>query len=402
MLQIKHHSTHPSIMKSVACLFAALSGFVSVSALGQLPHVPKIRNPGANGFPTLIRANTAMAEYMQGQDRLNHHASILGLNIKKLNQDDTARVTEQNHIYEQKLRTQEKENQEIVAENARLGKKVVKVRQFMEKLESLTKKEQDLVRSRREQFAKMKKELVEGQRQLNNMLENIPAPSMDQEPGRQQADDASDKDASNEWQDPTNEDEDDEPASFLEISKGKGPRKSGKSPNADGQDLSVEAFLGFDPSATETEKSSEKAEPPEMDTETPSEKTDLSEMEMDLPSEKASEGNDDKVALTAAESEATSMVQSLAAELAKLHQTTAKTLSKLKDSFDEGFEAGKKRHGALLKQQRVLRDALESDKQAVAELKAEYNRVAGVRKGLDKQLSKNGAFLGHLEKMNKN
>lgn len=310
--------------------------------------MPKIRNPGSNGWPALISAKSATTDDIQGKDIATFHASALGLHLKKLMENYTQTITEQNHIYEQKLIMQEKANQADVERNAELAKKIMKVRKFTEDVSTLTEKEQKLVRSRRERAATMHKELSKGQQQLNRVLENIP--SLDIASSQEE-----------------------EPASFLEITEGRGRHTREESE----MDL-------VSPETVEQDYSSIKdllEEPSEMEAEEPSERSGLSNVELGL---------------SQVESVSDFQVRSLAANIAKLHKSAAETLAKLKESFDEGYEAGSKRGEALHKQHSSLKDALESGKKQALKLKAEYTHVTGLRKHLDKQLAKNDAFLRNL------
>lgn len=342
-------------MKSVSTILLAAIAGVDRSVLAlelegvNLPQVPQVQNADKNGFPTIRSVQSVMEGYKLEKDRLNHEAAALGLGLKKVEKEDADRIVQQNTVYLEKLQEQEKKNQVVSVENAKVAKLIMDVRKGNDKVSALVQKEQKLIKLRRSQFAALKKKFLEGQERVDKLLEGS---------------DASKETALLQVGEEDRRTEDQAPMSFLEVVQ-EGARR--KRLQAQVGELDIEA--------------------------SPIESADLPTSELEASSEKSEVSSGSiQTGLTEQESATSSQINSLAKQATKLSQATAHSLAELKASFEETYKAGARRQQALMDQQKALKESLKSAEEQFAKLKATYKRVTGLRQGLEKELQKNGAF----------
>lgn len=337
---------------------------LELESFPKLPTVPQVHNPDKHGFPTIKSIQSVMEGYTREKDILNHDAAVLGLHLKKVEKEDADRIAQQNEAYLEKLKEQEKKNQVVSVENAKIAKLIMQVRNGNDKLSALVQKEQNLIELRRSQFAALKKQFLEGQKRVNDLLKD--------------GDDMARK-------------EDQTPMSFLEIVQ-EGARRQMAQKRVD--DMAGDVDSSELPSA-------DSSTPGEGDSmETPSSELQITEEVGARISEKPlASPSSAQTGLTELESETGTQISSLASQATKLSQATGRSLAELKASFQEGYKAGAKRHNALMQQQSVLKANLKSAEEQFAKLKATYKRVTSVRQGLEQELKKNGALMGEVQKM---
>jgi len=358
-------------MKSVGTiLLAAIAGVdrsvlaLELEASPNFPQVPQVKNPDKNGFPTIRSVQSVMEGYTTEKDRLNHEAASLGLHLKKVEKEDADRIVQQNTIYLDKLKEQEKKNQVVSVENAKVAKLIMDVRKGNDKLSALVQKEQKLIKLRRSQFSALKKKFLEGQERVNKLLEGS---------------DVSKEMALLQVGEEASRTEDQAPMSFLEIVQ-EGARRKRLHEQVD--------ELAFEASPMDS------AEIPSSELEAASA---VDEKVGTLSSEKSEAGlSSAQTGLSEQESATSSQISSLAKQASKLSQATEHSLAELKASFQGSYKAGARRQKALMDQQKALKESLKSAEEQFAKLKASYKRVTGLRQGLEQELQKNGAFLGKM------
>jgi len=379
-------------MKSATgILLAALAGVdrsvvaLEFEASPKLPTVPQVQNPDKNGFPTIKSLQSVMEGYSQEKDHLNHEAALLGLHLKKVEKEDADRIAQQNVVYLEKLREQEKKNQVVAVENSKVAKLIMEVRKGNDKLSGLVQKEQKLVKLRRNQFAALKKQFLEGQKRVNDLLKGS---------------DPSTEMALLQVGDETVHTEEQAPMSFLEIVQ-EGARRKMADQRVDDMTSSVDPPEFFDLSLP---SEGESIEMPSSELQVTSVVGERREKPVEKSGAKISEkpeasSSSAQTGLTELESETSTQISSLAKQASKLSQATARSLADLKLSFQEAYKAGAKRHTALMEQQSALKASLKTAEEQFAKLKATYKRVTGLRQGLEQELQKNGALLGEVQKM---
>lgn len=347
-------------MKSATGILLAALACVDKSAVAlelegfpKLPTVPEVLNPDKHGFPTMKSIQSVMEGFVRERDILNNDAAFLGLQLKKVEKEDAARVAQQREVYQKKLKEQEKKNQVVSVENAKVAKLVMQVRKGNDKLSALVQKEQKLIQWRRNQFAEIKKRFLEGQTRVNSLLKD------EDEMPRKEDKPAEDETARNEFnldQDETARkvDELDQPMSFLEMSL---------------ETVQI-------PSSPELIQASSVVE------------------EVSAHGSKSAQ-----TGLLQLESETSTQISDLASQAGKLSQAVARSLAELKESFQEGWKAGAKRNNALMQQQSALKASLKSAEEQFQKLKATYKRVTGVRQGLEQELQKNGVQINKDQQM---
>eukprot|EP00930_Biecheleria_cincta_P006396 TRINITY_DN1073_c0_g1_i4.p1 TRINITY_DN1073_c0_g1~~TRINITY_DN1073_c0_g1_i4.p1 ORF type:complete len:364 (+),score=110.17 TRINITY_DN1073_c0_g1_i4:120-1094(+) len=320
----------------------------------------------------MISLQSVMEGYMQEKDHLNHEAAALGLHLKKVEKEDADRIAQQNEMFLEKLKEQEKQNQAVAVQNDKVAKLIVQVRKGNDKLSALVEKEQKLIKLRRSQFAALKKQFLEGQERVNALLKGS---DQSAEPSLLQVGDE------------TTHKEQQAPMSFLEIVQ-EGARRKMAQKRVDEMAMDVDTS---DVSVAELPLPGD-GESMEMPSSELQVAAAISQKPVASPSSV-------QTGLTELESATGTQISTLATQASKLSQATARSLAELKASFQEGYKAGSKRHSALMQQQSALKASLKSVEEQFAKLKATYKRVTGLRQGLEQELQKNGALLGQAQNM---
>lgn len=391
-------------MKSVSTiLLAAIAGVdrsvlaLELEASPNLPQVPQVKNADKNGFPTIRSVQSVMEGYKMEKDRLNHEAAALGLGLKKVEKEDADRIVQQNTVYLEKLKEQEKKNQVVSVENAKVAKLIMDVRKGNDKVSAVVQKEEKLIKLRRSQFAALKKKFLEGQERVNKLLEGS---------------DTSKEMALLQVGEEDSRTEDQAPMSFLEVVQ-EGARRNRLHAQVGELDIEASPIESADLPTSELDAASIVDEKVSTDqigmvmvgTSSMDERGSGWGPPVHLGNNEASSeklevsSSSFQTGFTELESATSSQINSLAKQASKLSEATAHSLAELKASFQETYKAGARRQQALMKQQKALKESLKSAEEQFAKLKATYHQVTGLRQGLEKELQKNGAFLGEVQKM---
>jgi len=351
-------------MKSAGAIFLAAVAGVDRSVLAVelgislpgLPTIPPVQHPDKQGYPTITSLQSTMEGFTKERDTLNQDAAALGRHLKKVEKEGADRIVQQHTVYNEKLKEQEKKNQAVSVENAKVAHMVKKVRQGNDKLSALVQKEQNLVDVRRGQFSALKKKILEGEQRVNQLFEG------------------SDRSA---------------PMSFIEVVQEGARRKKMRNEAAE---LAVSSEFSEAPTS-ELEASSGVDEQVQMV------QTQAEEIGAESSEKTEAISSPAETSFLKLEQSTDSQISFLSKQANKLNLETAHALAELKASFQENYKAGAKRYNALMQQQKVLKKTLQSSEETFSKLKAKLKRVTGIRQGLDQELQRNGVSLGESQKM---
>ncbi|CAJ1442400.1 unnamed protein product [Effrenium voratum] len=319
---------------------ALLAGLLRANAEApRLPAVPQVFNAGADGMPQLPNVERLLADFQDVKQNLNSQASSFAEHLSKVERASLQRIEKQKAVYDAKLREQEKGNQALVRSNAHLAKEIITARQRSAELSKQVGAAEKLVSFRRSELQALDQQLSRADKFVKQTLSATDPEAEDMSKAAKEA----------------------ESVSFLEVSEQHVKHKVKKSLRS--RHRNADSPLAVDPSVNSSELEVES--------------------EDDLLSQPKSADEDQIIDL-------------LTEDLRHLHKAEASSQAKLKAMFHESFEAGKKRHSALLQQEGVLKKELAQSRSSIRQLKSSAQRLQGVLEKLHGSLKQGGDFLGEL------
>jgi len=139
----------------------------------NLPRVPKVLHPGADGFPRMPPLEGVTANVEGAKRSLSMEAGRMASHLAKLEKDDQVEVEKQRTSLLQKLGDQEKKNQVFVSENAKLARNLFGLKKQTNLLKSQIVETGRKIRSRRLELAKFSTKFQEAQKFADRVLTNF-------------------------------------------------------------------------------------------------------------------------------------------------------------------------------------------------------------------------------------
>jgi len=123
------------------------------------------------------------------------------------------------------------------------------------------------------------------------------------------------------------------------------------------------------------------------------------ELVLEAADEKAKRTMDESEEVVSASKEDEQIIASLTQDLQKLRKAQVHSRKRLKTSFDQSFEAGKRRQEALKKQESVLTEELKSTQAAGQQLQAESQKLQSALDQMESKLKRGGNLFGKLQQV---
>lgn len=139
----------------------------------DLPKVPKVLHPGADGFPRMPPLEGVIANVVGAKRSLSMEAGRMATHLAKIEKDDQAEVEKQRTSLLQKLGDQEKKNQVFVTENAELARSLFGLKKQTNLLKSKIVETGRKIRTRRSELAKFSTRFQEAQKFADSVLTNF-------------------------------------------------------------------------------------------------------------------------------------------------------------------------------------------------------------------------------------
>jgi len=334
----------------LATLTVVLHGLVHVQATSveapQLPKVPKVFNAGPDGMPQLPNVKQLLTDYQEMKQQLDSEAKDLAQHVQQVEASGVSLLSQQKELYDKNLQEQEKENLDLVRNNAHLAKEIITARQQNAKMKKDLAHKEKLMSFRQNQLRGLEQELERRQKFFQQVV--VATNFADGAEGTTSAPDVEtellEKDA----------------VSFLEISK----KRKRRAKTSLRQPLTESALM----------------------------------LEAIRQSANGTETKDSGDALDVTEKDG-QIITLLTEDLQKLHQAARRGQEALKQSFQESFETGKTRQEALRKQESLLTAELKQTQGAGEELKAKSAKVQDALDQMQRNLRKGGDLFGQLQKV---
>lgn len=319
----------------------------------DLPRVPKVLHPGADGFPRMPPLEGVTANVEGAKRSLSMEAGRMASHLAKLEKDDQVEVEKHRTSLLQKLGDQEKKNQVFVSENAKLARNLFGLKKQTNLLKSQIVETGRKIRSRRLELAKFSTKFQEAQKFADRVLTNFEPDQEDAVQDVQQVNLVKEIHQDN----PKEEDtllEDESGLSFLELGMDKKKRK------------------GHAKRHLQHHKSKEMNLVSEQ-------------QKVDLHIEGLSKEDEDAM------TELLRGTQGVQGE-------ASKAIQKIKEDYDISHQVGLKRLEALKKQQKVLRKSQAAEVAYAKKLKVSLRKLQKTSSSLDAAVSNQDDFVGNLQR----
>jgi len=314
---------------------------ISAETSPQLPQVPKVFNAGPDGMPQLPHVEELLKDYQEVKQHLESETSSLTEHLSQVEMSGLDEFGKQKELLDQKLREQEKENEALVRSNSHLAKEIIAARQENAKMKKEVAHKEKLMSFRQNQVRGLEQQLVRSQKFFQQVM-NDTAFAEPGEAVKLEDSELPELDA----------------VSFLEVSK-----RSHKA------------------------KKSLRAQLPDA------------ELVLEAADEKANKSTMDESEEVSASKEDEQIIASLTQDLRKLRKAQVHSKKLLKTSFDQSFEAGKRRQEALKKQESVLTEELKSTQAAGRQLQAESQKLQSALDQMESKLKRGGNLFGKLQQV---
>eukprot|EP00435_Cladocopium_sp_Y103_P072105 s155_g39.t1 len=314
----------------------------------ELPVVPQAKNVGKDGFPELPSLEDIMTPASQTMSGISSRAKELETKMLKMEKENSARLEKQKKIFDRKLKEQEEKNQLVGKENAKLAKSIMRLKKKNEEVFSASQQLKKAIGVRRTEMKSIQEgrpwkiaQLIEASKFLTETLDSTDESQaselkvLDQEE-KQEAKDA--KEAK----------EKQKVDSFVTLAE----QRAG----ADAVDAEDGAPLSFLELHEEADEEPKEAEPE-------------------------------------------SLLNVLAEGVKDMKQQGEASSKHLKSLFMSSLQDGMKRHKALLSQQQVLKQTLESMQSYQEKLAKAEGHLKETKAKLDKSLHDSGIFLQKLSQL---
>lgn len=139
----------------------------------DLPKVPKVLHPGADGFPRMPPLEGVIANVEGAKRSLSMEAGRMASHLAKIEKDDQVEADKQRTSLLQKLADEEKKNQVFVSENAELARNLFSLKKQTNLLKSKMVETGRKIRTRRLELAKFSTRFQEAQKFADRVLTNF-------------------------------------------------------------------------------------------------------------------------------------------------------------------------------------------------------------------------------------
>jgi len=316
---------------------------ISAETSPQLPQVPKVFNAGPDGMPQLPHVEELLKDYQEVKQHLESETSSLTEHLSQVETSGLDEIGKQKEFFDQKLREQEKENAALVRSNSHLAKEIIAARQENAKMKKEVAHKEKLMSFRQNQVRGLEQQLVRSQKFFQQVMNDT---------------------AFN------------KPGEAVKLED-----------EAELPELDAVSFLEVSKRSHKAKKSLRSQLPPDA------------ELVLEAADEKANRTMDESEEVVSASKEDEQIIASLTQDLQKLRKAQAHSRKLLKTSFDQSFEAGKRRQEALKKQESVLTEELKSTQAAGQQLQAESQKLQSALDQMESKLKRGGNLFGKLQQV---
>lgn len=331
-------------MKWLVVLLAGANGLSSKTPLDpakvELPVVPQAKNVGKDGFPELPSLEDIMNPASKTMSGISTRAKELEMKMLKMEKENSARLEKQKKVFDRKLKEQEEKNQDVGKENAKLAKSIMHLKKKNEAVFASSRQLKKSIGVRRTEMKSIQEQLLAASKFLGETLEstdvNGAIPDL----------------------------------KVLEVEE----KKEEKEAKEAREKRKVDSFVTIaEQRASETEDSGA-----------------LSFLAV---------AQDVEVEEPEKEPEPESLLNVLAEGVKEMKQQGEASSKHLKSLFKNSLQDGVKRHKALLSQQSVLKETMESMQAYEEKLVKAEAHLKNTKSKLDKSLHDSGLFLQKLSQL---
>lgn len=329
----------------------------------SLPPVPAMQNAGTDGLPEMPMVQALASDFLKAESNANSETKTFIGKLQKIGKNEVEKLQHLKTAYDSKLKSQERENQQMVKTNAGLAKETIAQNRVIDRHKVLIKQLDLQIKTRRHQMQVMEQRFVDGRQFMKDALATT---------------------------------DDIKEMSLLAVEKNSKSHEQGES----GEESPV-SFLERDSEQSIHHKASAKRiEEDTSDQGIIAEGVDLSASEQEVVPEVAPEPAKTEVAKGTDDStEDEAMVKMLKDSLHKLRDGSKTSEEAMKAKFQEDFKLGAARQKALRAQQSMLQTTLKALKEKRSSLQQAAATLKARLASLEKNLQRGSAFVGHLSKV---